>query len=70
MIRVVDKMGTTKERGRTMFEWQVSFYLNDMLHQYVIDADNEADAYIKVVKCLVNKKIMHGLKVERYQRPW
>ena len=53
-----------------MKEWQVSFYLNDMLHQYVIDADNEADAYAKVLNSLVKKEIMHDLRIERYQRPW
>ena len=60
----------SKTEGIEMKEWQVSFYLNDMLHQYVIDADNEADAYAKVLNSLVKKEIMHDLRIERYQRPW
>ena len=55
-----------------MKEYSVSFYLNDMYHSYLVDADNEAEAILKVMKSLNSrsKEIMHGFKIERYYRPW
>lgn len=55
-----------------MKEYEVSYYLHDMYHSYIVDADNEAEAITKALSRLNSrsKEIMHDFKVERYYRPW
>jgi hypothetical protein len=55
-----------------MKKWQVSYYLDNFYHAYVIDANNEAEAYEKVLKSIptTSKTIMHDLKIERYFQKW
>ncbi len=55
-----------------MREYSVTYYLGDMYHSYVVDADNEAEAVMKVLNRLpdVCKAIMHDFKIERYYQPW
>lgn len=55
-----------------MREYLVSYYLNDMLHSWIVEADNEAEAILKALKSLNDrsKEIMHDFKIERYYRPW
>ena len=53
-------------------EYLVSYYLGNMYHSYLVDADNEAEAFLKVLNGLNEngKKILHNLKVERHYRKW
>ncbi len=56
----------------TMKEYEVSYYLGDMYHCCIVEADNEAEAILKELRTLNDrsKEIMHDFKIERYYRPW
>lgn len=47
--------------------WQVSYYLSDMYHCYVIEAKNEYEATMKVLKSIpeCSKNIFRKLTVVR-----
>ena len=55
-----------------MKEYSVSYYLDNMFHTYLVDANHEAKAYEKVLKGIPDEcmPIMHDLKIERYYRKW
>ena len=55
-----------------MKKWQVTYYLDNFYHAYVIEAHHEAEAYEKVLKGIpeTSKPIMHDLKVERFFQKW
>lgn len=55
-----------------MKDYQVSYYLGDMLHGYVLTANNEAEAIVKVVNSLPDccQKILHDFKIQRYVQEW
>ena len=55
-----------------MKKWQVTYYLDNFYHTYVIEASCEAEAYEKVLKSIpaTSKPIMHDLKIERYFQEW
>lgn len=55
-----------------MREYSVTYYLGDMYHSYIVDADNEAEAITKALANLNSrsKEIMHDFKIERYYQPW
>ena len=55
-----------------MREYRVSYYLGDMYHSYLVDADNEFEATEKALRGVVSTSmgIFTGLKVERYFREW
>ena len=50
-----------------MKDWQVSYYLGDMFHCYVIEAENEYDATLKLLNSIPkgSHKLFRDLKVAR-----
>ena len=52
--------------------YRVSYYLRDMYHTYIIEAENEATAMLKVVNGLPegSKKIMHHFSILKYVQKW
>ena len=65
-----NKQEVTQEEE--MKKWQVTYYLDNFYHTYVIEASCEAEAYEKVLKSIpaTSKPIMHDLKIERYFQKW
>ena len=55
-----------------MMTYQISYYLGDMHHVYLMDANNEAEAITKVLKMIQDgsKAILHDLKIERHYPVW
>lgn len=55
-----------------MKEYSVSYYLGDMYHSYLVDADNEFEATEKVMRGIpkTSKHIFRDLTVKRYFREW
>lgn len=55
-----------------MKEYKVSYYLGNMLHTYIEDAENECEAIEKATKRIpkTSKDIFHDFKIERYYQPW
>lgn len=53
-----------------MKTYRVKYYLKDMLHTYLVDAENEAEAISKVIKGLYSPEIMHDFSIERYFEEW
>ena len=51
-----------------MLNWQVSYYLDDMLNTYVIEAKNYFEAYKKVLNNIpkTSQDIFRNLKIKRY----
>lgn len=51
-----------------MKTYQVSYYLGEMYHKYLVDAENEYEAIRKSVGRLpqTSKEIIHDFKIERY----
>ena len=60
------------ESEKQMKEYKVSYYLGDMYHTYLIDADNEYEAATKALHSIVetSRDIFHDFRIERYYRPW
>ena len=52
--------------------YQISYYLGDMYHIYLMDANNEAEAITKALKTIQDgsKAILHDFKIERYFSDW
>lgn len=52
--------------------YQVSYYLDDMYHKYLVDAENEYEAIRKSVGRLpqTSQEIMHDFKIECYHEKW
>ena len=66
---------TPAESEEDMKDWQVSYYLGDMFHCCVIEADNEYDATLKLLKLLNSipegsRKLFRDLKVTRKKVDW
>ena len=59
-------------KEKDMKEYEVSYYLHDMHHCCIVEADNEAEAILKELKTLNDrsKEIMHDFKIERYYQSW
>lgn len=55
-----------------MKDYRVSYYLGDMLHTYIITAESEIDAIVKVMRAIpaTSRKIFNNFKVERYYEEW
>lgn len=55
-----------------MKTYQISFYLGDMYHIYLMDANNEAEAITEVLNMIPDrsKTILHGFKIERHYPDW
>lgn len=55
-----------------MKDYQVKYYLGDMLHTYVIEAKSEYEAYQKVLKRIpeTSQHLFRELKIERYYSDW
>ena len=53
-----------------MKEYQVSFYINDMYHCYIIDAENESHAKRRVLKESPYPELITNLTAERYYPEW
>lgn len=55
-----------------MKDWQVSYYLDDMFHCYVIEAENEYDATLKLLNSIPkgSQKLFRDLKVARKKVDW
>lgn len=51
-------------------KYQITYYLDNMIHQYVVEAENEASAIEKVMRLLKSKELFHGFKIERYYQDW
>ena len=52
--------------------YQISYYLGDMCHTYLMDAHNEAEAITNVLNRMpdVSKTILHDFKIERHYPEW
>ena len=52
--------------------YRISYYLGDMHHTYLMDANNEAEAIIKALNRMPDrsKAILHDFKIERYFSDW
>ena len=55
-----------------MKEYSVKYYLNDYLHAYVVEANNEYEATMKVLKRIPSNSqpIFHDLEIKRYYQKW
>ena len=55
-----------------MLEYRVSYYLGDMYHSYIVDAENEYEATMRVLRTIPegSQKIFRELKVYRASREW
>lgn len=55
-----------------MREYKVSYMLGDMYHSYIIEAENEATAIMRVINRLPDssKKIFHEFTIDRYYIKW
>ncbi len=55
-----------------MKDWQVSYYLGEMFHCYVIEAENEYDATMKCLKSIPegSKKYFRDLIVAIRKEEW
>ena len=55
-----------------MKTYQISYYLGDMYHVYLIDAHNEAEAITKVLDMMQDrsKAILHDFEIERHYPDW
>ena len=63
---------TVAESEEDMKDWQVSYYLDDMFHCYVIEAENEYDATLKLLNSIPkgSHKLFRDLKVARKKVDW
>ena len=63
---------TVAESEEEMKDWQVSYYLDDMFHCYVIEAENEYDATLKLLNSIPkgSQKLFRDLKVARRKVDW
>lgn len=52
-----------------MKTYQYGYYLSDFLHTGLIDAENEADCILKLLKQMRHPEIMRGLMVDLYNEP-
>lgn len=55
-----------------MLDWQVSYYLYNMYHSYVIEAKNYFEAHKKVLDSIpkTSQNIFRCLKIERHYLDW
>lgn len=55
-----------------MKQWQVKYYLGDMLHTYVVDAVNEFEATLKVLYRIpeTSRNLFRTLSVIEYHQEW
>lgn len=55
-----------------MKDYSVSYYLDNVYHQYIVEAENEYQAINQVMRGMPegSAKIMHNFKIERYYQPW
>lgn len=55
-----------------MKEYQVSYCIGNMYHAYLIDAENEAAAYEKVLRTMppASKAALHDLRIKRHFAEW
>lgn len=55
-----------------MKDWQVSYCLRNMLHQYIIEAENYFEAHQKVLSSIpkTSQDAFNDLKIERYYQKW
>lgn len=51
-----------------MKTYSVEYYLIDMLHSKLIDAENESDCILNVIKSLPYPEIMHDFKIKIYSK--
>lgn len=55
-----------------MKEYSVKYYLDDFLHTYVVEAQNEYEATKKVLQRIPtnSQPIFHDLEIKRYYQQW
>ncbi len=55
-----------------MKEYSVKYYLGNMLHTYIVEANNECEAIEKVLKSIpeTSKKHFHDISIERHFVEW
>lgn len=55
-----------------MKTYRVSYYLGNMLHSYLIDAEHENEAIQKALTGVpsTSRHLFHDFKIERYFQEW
>lgn len=53
-----------------MKDYQVSYYLGNMYHAYIISARNEDEVTKKVMKRQYYPELLHNLIIKRYFQEW
>lgn len=53
-----------------MNEYQVSYCIRSMFHTYIIEAENEEQARLKVLKSAPYPELLRDLKIMRYYPEW
>jgi hypothetical protein len=55
-----------------MATYKVKYYLDDMLHTYFVDAENEYEAMVKALDNVpkTSAHLLHDLRVERHYKEW
>lgn len=53
-----------------MKNYYVSYYLDKMYHNYIVEAENEVAAIQKVLRGLYSPEIFHDFKIERCYPEW
>lgn len=56
-----------------MKEYRVSYYVGDMFHKYVVEAESEFDVLKNLVskfEQLSTKSLLNTIKIERYYQDW
>jgi len=53
-------------------EYKISYYLRNMYHTYLLDAENQQEAEERALRDIpeTSKPLLHDFKAERYYRPW
>ena len=53
-----------------MKDYQVSYCIGSMFHTYIIEAENEEQARIKLMKSAPYPELLQDIKIERRYTDW
>ena len=55
-----------------MKEYSVKYYLDDFLHTYVVEADNEHEATMKALQRIPfeSRPLFHDFEIKRHYQEW
>ena len=72
---LINKTGRRRnppEKEGSMKEYNIKYYLGNMLHSYIIEAKNECEAIEKALKRIpeTSKKHFHDFSIERHFERW